>query len=200
MLNKLGLGNLILLTPTHGTRITDLPPDTVNYFKKLPGYNTLRLVLAKRVILVEGPSDELVVQRAYLDVHGKLPIEDGIDIFSLDALAAKRFLDIAVPLGKPVVVVTDNDGDAARAAAKYSEYERHSFIRICIGKGDAQTLEPQLLAANSREVINRALDKTYATDAELLTHMKANKTDCALKIFESAESITMPEYIRDAIA
>ena len=41
----------------------------MNYFKKLPGYDTLRLVLAKRVILVEGPSDELVVQRAYRDAH-----------------------------------------------------------------------------------------------------------------------------------
>jgi predicted ATP-dependent endonuclease of OLD family len=65
VLNKLGLENLVLLTPQRGVRITDLPADTVDYFKKLPGYDTLRLVLAKRVILVEGPSDELVVQRAY---------------------------------------------------------------------------------------------------------------------------------------
>jgi putative ATP-dependent endonuclease of the OLD family len=200
VLNKLGLGNLILLTPTHGVRITDLQTDTVNYFKKLPGYDTLRLVLAKRVILVEGPSDELVVQRAYLDVYGKLPIEDGVDIFSLDALAAKRFLDIAVPLERSVVIVTDNDGDAAKAAAKYAGYTNNSFVRICIGKGDARTLEPQLLAANGRAVINNVLNKNYKTDEELLKHMEGNKTDCALTIFESAQTITMPEYIRDAIA
>jgi hypothetical protein len=30
--------------------------------------------------------------------------------------------------------------------------------------------------------------------------MEGNKTTCALKIFESAESITMPEYIRNAVA
>ena len=69
VLNKLGLGNLILLTPAGGMRITDLPPDTVDYFMKLPGFDTLRMVLARRVILVEGPSDELVVQRAYRDAH-----------------------------------------------------------------------------------------------------------------------------------
>ena len=44
------------------------------------------------------------------------------------------------------------------------------------------------------------LGKNYDTDAELLAYMKRNKTDCALAIFESAESITMPEYIRDAVA
>lgn len=200
VLNKLGLGDLILLTPLGGTRLTDLPSDTVKYFKKLPGYNTLRLVLAKRVILVEGPSDELVVQRAYRDKHGKLPIQDGIDILSLDALAAKRFLEIAIPLRKPVVVVTDNDGKPAVAAAKYAAYSHHSFIRVCIGKGEPPTLEPQLLAANSLAILNKVLDKSFTTEDELLRHMKNNKTDCALTIFESLETITMPEYIREAIA
>lgn len=45
VLNEFGLGNLILLTPDKGVRITDVPPDTVDYFKKLPGFDTLRLVL-----------------------------------------------------------------------------------------------------------------------------------------------------------
>jgi hypothetical protein len=30
--------------------------------------------------------------------------------------------------------------------------------------------------------------------------MKNNKTECALKVFESGEPITMPGYIRDAVA
>ena len=72
--------------PGRGMRITDLPADTVDYFEKLPGYDTLRLVLARRVILVEGPSDELVVQRAYRDTHeGRLPIHDGVDVISVRA-------------------------------------------------------------------------------------------------------------------
>src|SRR5258708_2296439 len=91
VLHKLGLGSLILLAPDKGVRIPDLPPGTVNYFKKLPGFDTLRLVLAKRVILVEGPSDELIVQRAYCDANNnRLPIHDGIDVMSMDALSAKR--------------------------------------------------------------------------------------------------------------
>ena len=80
VLNKLGLDKLILLTPSRGLRLTDLPADTLGYFKKLSGYDTLRIVLAERVILVEGPSDELIVQRAYRDAHGgKLPLEDNVD-------------------------------------------------------------------------------------------------------------------------
>jgi putative ATP-dependent endonuclease of the OLD family len=203
VLNKLGIGNLVLLSPVGGVRITDteLPPDTVDYFRKLPGYDTLRLVLAKRVILVEGPSDELVIQRAYRDAHdGRLPIEDGVDVVSVRGLQAKRFLDIAVPLGKPVAVVNDNDGNIATIKAKYADYDQHDFVHICIGEGDERTLEPQLLAANGLSVMNKVLDKGYTTDAAMLTHMKHNKTACALAIFDSTEAITMPGYIRDAVA
>jgi putative ATP-dependent endonuclease of the OLD family len=201
VLNKLGLGALILLTRHGGTRLTDLPSSTVDYFKKLPGFDTLRIVLAEQVILVEGPSDELVVQRAYRDAHqGRLPLQDGIDVICVDGLTAKRFLDIAVPLQRRAVVVTDNDGDVAKAETRYQEYAGYSFIRVYVGQGAPKTLEPQLLEANGLAVMNTVLGKSFATDDELLEYMAAHKTDCALKIFESPETITMPEYIRGAVA
>lgn len=200
VLNKLGLDGLILLTPEGGVRLTELPSDTVNFFKKLSGYDTLRMVLARRLILVEGDSDELVVQRAYLDTHGKLPIYAGVDVLDVDGLTAKRYLDIAVQLKKRTVVVNDNDGDQVKMEGRYDAYTGHDFIKICVGKGDPKTLEPQLLAANGLATMNRVLGKSCATEQELLDYMAEHKTDCALRIFESSESITMPEYIRDAVA
>ncbi len=82
VLNKLGLDRLLLVGPQTKMRLRDLPAETLDYFKKLSGYDTLRLVLAERAILVEGPSDDLIVQRAYRDAHGKLPIEDGVDVIN----------------------------------------------------------------------------------------------------------------------
>jgi hypothetical protein len=35
------------------------------------GLDTLRLVLADRIVLGEGPSDEIVFERFYRDVHGE---------------------------------------------------------------------------------------------------------------------------------
>ncbi len=79
--NKLGLESLILLNVVRETgfreetRLNDLKPDTKNYFEKLAGYDTLRLILCKKAILVEGDSDELVIQKAYMESHDKrLPI------------------------------------------------------------------------------------------------------------------------------
>jgi len=112
--NKLGLNNLILLSNDGmQTRFSDLADDkrTPDFFKKLSGYDTLRLVLSKSAILVEGASDELVVQKAYMKTHSdKLPIYDGVDVISVGT-SFLRFLEIASRLNKRVAVVTDNDGD-----------------------------------------------------------------------------------------
>jgi hypothetical protein len=169
---------------------------------KLPGYDTLRLILSKRSILVEGPSDELIVQRAYKDKHGRLPIEDGVDVIAVGSLAFKRFLEIAVLLRSDVRVVTDNDGDVAGLQQKYAGFlnGEHPNIKICYDIDVRYpTLEPQLLKANSRGALNAILGKTCTDDVALLTYMSGNKTDCALKMFEAATAWATPGYIANAI-
>ena len=77
--NKLGLEKLILLNGSQTLRLEDLSDETIKFFKKVAGYDTLRLLLSTKSILVEGDSDELIVQRAYMDsFNGRLPIHDGI--------------------------------------------------------------------------------------------------------------------------
>ncbi|MCC6508083.1 MAG: AAA family ATPase [Pirellulaceae bacterium] len=205
VLNKLGIDKLRLLS--HEGKVaslTELTPATTDYFMKLPGYDTLRLILAKRSILVEGPSDELIVQRAYKDKHGKLPLEDGVDVISVRSLAFKRFLEIAALLKLNVCVVTDNDGNIAALRKKYSEYLNgtHSTIKILYDDNvQYPTLEPQLLKANSLDKLNMIFGTTCEDEAALLSYMghKDHKTDCALRIFESTETWAVPEYIERAI-
>jgi putative ATP-dependent endonuclease of OLD family len=201
VLNKLGLDKLVLLTPSAGMRLTDLPKDTLSYFKRLPGYDTLRVALADRIILVEGPSDELVVQRAFHDVHGKLPLEAGVDVISVRGLSFKRFLDIAKPLGKRVAVVTDNDGkDVQTARARYSDYTDEGKISVHVGDAvDGKTLEPQLVSSCGRSVLNGVFGTDFASDSELAEYMTADKTACALQLFESTTTLAFPSYIRDAV-
>ena len=198
VLNKLGIDNLRLIAHNgQTTAFTSITPDTKDYFVKLPGYNTLRLVLSRRCILVEGPSDELIVQRAYKDKHQKLPLEDGVDVVSVGSLAFNRFLEIAVPLKLTVCVVTDNDGNVAALKSKYKQFVKCSTIKICYDEDETcPTLEPQLLKANSLATLNKVFGKTYADDEALLTFMNQNKTDCALTMFETDQQWDAPGYIR----
>ena len=209
--NKLGLDHLIVLRDGKVVRISEL--EASDFFKKLAGYDTLRLALAQKAILVEGDSDELVVQRAYMDAHGgRLPIQVGIDVISVGT-AFLRFLDLARALKIPVAVVTDNDGDTAAVEKKYAAYKGEAFVNICFDpvvdsgsltvKGKAfnyNTLEPKILKANSLATLNSVLGASAKTDDELRIHMRANKTESALSIFNSTTAIAYPDYIKQAIA
>ncbi|WP_338830245.1 ATP-dependent nuclease [Bradyrhizobium sp. 27S5] len=200
VLNKLGIDNTIMFDGRHGVRLNDLPKPTFAYFKKLPGYDTLRMILAKRSILVEGPSDELVVQKAFFQTHGTMPLDAGVEVISVNSLAFKRFLDIARLLKIDVSVVTDNDSNEEAKTASYAEYAKHENISVCIGKGDKfPTLEPQLLNANGLTRLNSLLGTSYAEGDALLDYMKSHKTDVALKLFDSARPFIIPDYIKDAI-
>lgn len=209
--NKLGLNNLVLLSNRSTLRLNDLSEGTYRFFQKLNGYDTLRLLLCERAILVEGDSDELVVQRGYMDANeGKLPIENNIDVISVK-LAFLRFLEIADRLNLSVDVITDTDSDLAALEKKYADYigeKKKANINIYydeeIDEGELEefnynTLEPKLLKANGLVTLNRIFEKTYEDENGLLKHMKANKTECALKIFEAAESITYPAFIANAV-
>lgn len=212
--NKLGLENLILLNNRKTLSLSDLTPDTYGFFKKLAGYDTLRLLLCSKAILVEGDSDELIVQKAYIKTNGKLPIESGIDVISVGT-SFLRFLEIAVKVNKTVCVVTDNDGNVEALNDKYKEYlgdNAKDFIKICFDStvdtgnlviGDKKfnynTLEPKLLKINSVKKFNTVFGTTHQTEDEMHKYMKSDKTGCALKIFETKEEITFPQYILDSI-
>lgn len=209
--NKLGLEHLILLNNRATIKLSEVSPDTYRFFEKLAGYDTLRLILCKKAILVEGDSDELVVQKAFMiNNEGKLPIEKGVDIISVGT-SFLRFLEIAEKIGTEVAVVTDNDGDVEALNKKYENYlgdNAKPNIKICfdtvedtgtIPDFNYNTLEPKLLKANNLETINDVLGKSYRDEDILLKHMRANKTECALKIFETTEELQFPQYILDAI-
>jgi putative ATP-dependent endonuclease of OLD family len=203
--NKLGLSNLILINDKKSIRLDKLKPDTQEFFKKLAGYQTLRLILSNKIILVEGPSDELIVQRAYCDKFSNIPIQNGIDVISV-GLTFKRFLEIAKLINKDISVVTDNDRDFEnKITKKYEEFSTDTFIKIFAdNRNHLNTLEPQIVDANSSDLKTFAkivgVDFTKCNTAELISdYLIKNKTDWALKVFEADERINYPQYINDAI-
>lgn len=213
--NKLGLDHLLLLANHKITKITEL--SSAEFFKKIAGYDTLRMLLCKKAILVEGASDELVIQKAYMEKHnGKLPIQDSIDVISV-GISFLRFLELAKELEINVSVVTDNDGDIEALKNKYRDYlgdNQKPNIRICfdetidsgdlkIGKSDYNynTLEPKIIKANNEnlELFNRMFNTQYKDVDDLRKYMKQHKTECAMAIFNTKETVIFPEYILEAI-
>ncbi|MEG0681618.1 MAG: AAA family ATPase [Eubacterium sp.] len=202
--NRLGLNHLHLVANATSKPFNDLSKNTYEYFLKLPGYNTLRLLLANKVILVEGPADELVVQRAYIDAYGKLPIENGIDVMSVGGVAFKRYCELAKLINKTITVVTDNDGDSSKLDDDYKEYS--GVLTLCYERDDSlNTLEPSVLSVNKndfesfRAIIYRGKDAATKSYEDICEFMQKNKTEWSMRVFQSDTKISYPDYINKAI-
>lgn len=217
--NVLGLENLQIVgsdsLQPYCSPLADLSPETLRFFRKLPGYDTLRLVLSKAAILVEGPSDELIVQLAYRQTHNsRLPIEDGIDVISVGS-GFLRFLEIAKSIRKRVLVLTDNDGDTAALDKKYADFSSVDYVHLGYVRKEFEpddpndvdpdkklnwnTLEAEMLRANDLERLEDILGRKGDCNASLLKYMEGNKTDTALALFDAGEKVGIPEYISEGI-
>lgn len=199
VLNRLGLDSLILLGRNVAAKLNCLEPETVSYFQKLPGYDTLRIVLANKIVLVEGPSDEIVFERVFYDTYSKLPMQCGIDVLSMRGLSLARGLELCEALNKPVAAVRDNDGcNPADLRSSVEQWlkagERELFIGDVSG---GNTLEPQIINHNDEAVLREILGITPSAD--LLKWMTREKTESALRIREASKTIVPPPYILEAV-
>lgn len=195
VLNRMGLGSLILIGRSTATKITELEPTTVSYFQRLPGYDTLRMALAKKIVLVEGPSDEIVFERIFHDRYGLYPMACGIDVLSMRGLALSRCLQLCKALDKPVAVLRDNDGtDPAELRAPVEHLLSADRRELFIGTVETgRTLEPQLISHNGEKAMREILGIKDA--AVLETWMQREKTEGALRIAQSKLALFPPAYM-----
>lgn len=201
VLNRLGLDKLVLLYRGNTAKFGTLSSDTVKYFKRLSGYDTMRLVLAEKVVLVEGPSDEMVFERAFRDRHdGKKPIDLGVDVVSMSGVSLKRGLQLCAALKRQAAAVRDNDGKPpAHWRDPLTDWLEKGTRDVFIGEpSDGKTLEPQFWKLNDDGKLRTLFG---ITDGEKTTEewMRSNKTDWALKVEESDLVFNYPKYLTDAI-
>jgi len=197
--NRLGLDKLILLHRATPFKLTEVPADTVAYFRKLSNYDTLRLVLAEKLVLVEGPSDAIVFERAFLDGTERGTEDAGVDVVSMSGLSFRRALEVCAGLQRDAVALRDNDGKTEQEITDplktlLKEGKRTMLVS---DRGLGRTLEPQLIRVNDETALRRVLQ--MPDTSVLADWMETNKTEGALRILDHGESIVMPKYISDAV-
>jgi len=223
VLNKLSINKLCLLSNNY-SRLADVDSGTIKKLKRLPGYDTLRVILAEHPILVEGPSDELVLKKIYLNKNNRLPEEDGIDIIVVKGIGFKTYLNIIKPLKHKIRIVKDNDGNFKNNITDWKEenYKGCDFIECYSSSvNKSNSLEPAIINENSDSESN--LDKLAKVMLSTQTYNKykesmdfdskkqflidwfkgkdtgKRKVDSAIKIFESTEKIKFPNYLKKAV-
>jgi putative ATP-dependent endonuclease of the OLD family len=214
--NKLSLKNLVFLANGKTLSLSKLPEETVHFFQKLPSYDTLRLVLCKKAILVEGPSDELIFRKLYKQKYLRDVEDDGVAILPVNGRSFKRYLDIAQQLDLNVVVITDNDENPKSVKDNYQFYQSEKIKVPVIEDEKEHTLEAVLVKENGTESILSMLPLTIedgkikefsglkATNISaeaLVCYMTSpnKKTQCALAIYDSPKTLKYAKVVWDAL-
>lgn len=214
--NKLELNNLILLNSNAGEisdsriNMTDLDIDVFKYFFKTCNYPTLRLALCKKAILVEGPTDEMVITYYYKTKYNKHPFDDGIELISVDGVSFKHFVQLALSLNIQMAIITDNDGrNESDVIDLYVNDENKGFIKVFTEKDILlHTLEPSFVNINIErlqdlsDILRKKKVKLDSKDL-LSEFMINNKTEWAYRLLSSIDNnvneFDVPNYIVNAI-
>ena len=132
------------------------------------------------------------------DVHGKNPMDCGIDVFSMRGLSLERGLELCCRLGKTVAVIRDNDGiDPKELREPLKVWLKAGEREVFIGEvSQGRTLEPQLIHHCTEPLLRRILGVTDRANLE--TWMARKKTEAALKIAATKETVNAPAYMLSA--
>lgn len=196
---RLDLRHALLLGSGHAGRLKDLSEPTANFFMKAPDNNVLELALSKRVILVEGDAEFILLEHFYQQQAGHPPQTDDVHIISIGGTSFKRYLELGKLLNIKVAAIRDNDGDYQHnCVANYEGYLYESAKIFADPAPHRSTFEIGLYCDNQK-----TCDDLFAADRKKLTvqeYMLKNKADAAFELLtkKSAELIA-PKYIQEAI-
>lgn len=198
---RLDLRRTILLNSanTAPVLLKNLPEDTAHFFMKAPDNNILEFVLSKRVILVEGDAEFILMDLFFRKATSTTMEAAGVHVISVDGTSFKRYLDITKILQIKTLVIRDNDGDfQGNCVDNYTDYQATHVQIAADGDNSRPTFEICLYQDNTS-----ACDDLFAGSRRTLTvqtFMLKNKADAAFQLLQhKADVLVVPTYIKDAL-
>lgn len=210
--SRIDISKLILLNDSDENsiiKLNEVDKDTISFFQKAPSNAFLAFVLSKRVILVEGNAEYILMEEFFERINGRAPFELGVSIISCGGKSFKKYLNIATLLKKRVAVITDNDEDDkgkkgfVSVEDNYKDYNNCNNIRIFTDSSpEKYTFEVSLYKENSD-----FYEKNFRTPQMsngVLSYLVNNKSESALRLLKiyksnSKNKFNIPMYIEDAI-
>lgn len=199
---RLGLRQAIILNSGIGNPayLKSLPTDTAKFFMKAPDNNILEFVLSKKVILVEGDA-EFILLDAFYKAHsvGSSMDKEGVHVISVGGTSFKRYLDLAMQLDIKTVVLRDNDTDyVANCVNRYSDYKKEN-IKVFSDSDNARYTFEVCLYQDNKAICDDLFSSVRRTTSAQ-DYMLGNKANAAFELLDKKETVLVaPTYIQDAI-
>lgn len=199
---RLNLRNSILLNSNSTVPILlkDIDPETAKYFIKAPDNNILEFVLSKKVILVEGDAEFILMESFFKKVRSvDIELSD-IHILSVDGTSFKRYLEIACLLKIKTAVIRDNDKDyQGNCVDRFIDFTAFNFLKVFSETDHVLSTFEISMYHNNKEIC----DDLFSSGRKSLTvleYMLKNKAEVSFQLLEKkSDNIIVPEYIKSAI-
>jgi hypothetical protein len=195
---------VLAFTGEKAISLSDTPTKLVDYLRKRPNFDILKLLFANKVILVEGPTEEMLIS-TYLS---KQPALNDIDIIPIGQRGYTTFLDIWLVLNKDnqnkkIGVVRDYDNSEA-AKARHDTYDT-THANVTVRTTTNYTLEIDLVEAEDNLALLNGLFNMEGDLAAVFDHMINGKTARMLDVCdamvdeENPLDIKLPAHIAEVI-
>ncbi|PSW29616.1 ATP-dependent endonuclease [Photobacterium phosphoreum] len=204
IINKLQISNVLAFTGDKTISLSNTPTKLVDYLRKRPNFDILKLLFANKVILVEGTTEEMLIS-TYLSKQAGL---NDIDIIAIGQRGYTTFLDIWLALNKDnpskkIGVIRDYD-DSDTAKAKHDAYDT-DHANITVRTTTNYTLEIDLVETDNNLALLNSLFVMTGNVKEVSDHMIKGKAARMLDICdamvdeENPVDITLPAHIAEVI-
>jgi putative ATP-dependent endonuclease of OLD family len=186
---RLDLRRCILLnsSSTNPVLLDELPAQTAEFFMKAPDNNILELILSKKVILVEGDAEYILIEAFYKKALGLALEESDVHVISVGGTSFKRYLDLAKLMKVKTAVIRDNDGYSCNHIEVFSDkVEQRSTFEIC-------------LYADNGDICDELFGPQRRT-LSVQEYMLKNKAEVAFLLLQNkSNELSAPPYIMEAI-
>ena len=175
-INKLKFENVVILK-NDKTITFDNNIDMSKYLSKRQNFDILKILFANRLILVEGPTEEMFIN-TIISLQDNL---NDIEVISIGHKGFKTFLDIWLKINKDsdkkIGIVRDYD-DQPNAKKEHDAYndDKQIFVRTTEG----YTFEDDLIStSNNKKILSRLFDTE-----DPCNYMKSSKAESMLLLCE----------------
>lgn len=207
VINKLQISNVVVFSGDKATSLKDSPNNLQDYLRKRPNFDILKLLFSDRLILVEGPTEEMLINTVLQQQDEILNV---IEIISIGHKGFRTFLDLWLEINegnttKKIGIVRDYDNQD-QAKADHDVYDQ-GHMNICVRTTINYTLENDLaLAADNLTAMKRIFELCDdCTAEEAADYMIANKAQAMLALcdavlhIDNPEIISLPDHIQEVI-
>jgi len=206
IINKLEFNNVIAFSGNKAISFKNVDQNLVQYLCKRPNFDILKLLFSNRIILVEGPTEEMFINTLLMIRHEHL---NNIDIISIGQKGYRTFLEIWSKINidnenKKIGIIRDFDNQP-KAKEDHDFYDNDKTIYVRTTEN--YTLEDDLVSTgqNCKTIAEYF---TIANDTKTVSdYLKDSKTDSMLelcnaisnRIVDKRIKLEIPKHINEVL-